>query len=457
MSAPVISDVAEGSPACDAGLLVGDELLSINGVVPLDVIEYQQLVDNSVVELIVRRSDALIDRKVIITKNAGAPLGVRVDSAVFDRIRTCDNHCEFCFIYQLPKGMRKSLYLKDDDYRLSFLYGNFTTLTRFTELDAERVLTERLSPLYVSIHTTNPALRSAMLRNPRGATSLQWLSHLLEGGIEIHGQIVVCPGVNDDAHLEETLLDILDRFSALCSVGIVPLGISDHSNEPAMRAHSVEEAQRTIDLVEQYGTVSESLLGRRLFYVSDEYYLLAERDIPSAAFYESFTQIENGIGLIRSFLQEFESGKIESSHDFGGFFQWVDGAPPWGYRSPRGEVTAQRSTEPPVLLTGPYGAPILRSLLNQHGFESIEVLEVTNTFFGGTIGVAGLMTGDDIRRTILAHGAQGRYIIPDICLQENRFLDGLDVADLPGAVEVIDTSGASLRSVLEASRQRVSV
>ena len=147
-----------------------------------------------------------------VDKGAGEPLGVEVSSAVFDRIRTCDNHCAFCFIYQLPKGMRRSLYLKDDDYRLSFLYGNFTTLTRFTELDAERILTERLGPLFVSIHTTDPELRAHMLRNPKGATSLRWLEVLLDGGIEVHGQIVVCPGVNDGAALEDTLAGILDRY-----------------------------------------------------------------------------------------------------------------------------------------------------------------------------------------------------------------------------------------------------
>ena len=181
MSAPTVTSVTAASPAARAGLAVGDELLSIDGHEPRDVIDFQRLSDAADPGVLVRRVGAPLPRLVRVDKAAGEPLGVEVSSAVFDRIRTCDNHCAFCFIYQLPKGMRRSLYLKDDDYRLSFLYGNFTTLTRFTELDAERILTERLGPLFVSIHTTDPDLRAQMLRNPKGATSLRWLSVLLDG------------------------------------------------------------------------------------------------------------------------------------------------------------------------------------------------------------------------------------------------------------------------------------
>ena len=211
--------------------MVGDELVSINGKEPTDIIEYQQLIDGSLVSLVVRREGEALSRKVTVSKSEGQPLGLGIDSAVFDRIRTCDNHCTFCFIYQLPKGMRRSLYVKDDDFRLSFLYGNYTTLTRFTEFDLERVLDEGLSPLYVSIHTTNPELRASMLRNPRGATSLRWLRELLRAGIEVHGQVVVCPGVNDGHELERTLYDVLSLYPELASVALVPVGVSDLSRE----------------------------------------------------------------------------------------------------------------------------------------------------------------------------------------------------------------------------------
>lgn len=451
MSAPVISEVAEGSPAAIAGLAPGDTVVSINDVVPLDVIEYQQLVDGPFVQLLIRREGALLDRRVTIEKDAGAPLGIRVDSAVFDRIRTCDNHCEFCFIYQLPKGMRRSLYLKDDDYRLSFLYGNFTTLTRFTELDAERVITERLSPLYVSIHTTDPDLRAAMLRNQRGATSLRWLDELLRAGIEVHGQIVVCPGVNDGEHLARTLGDTLDRFGDLLSVGVVPLGISDHSNEPGMRAHATKEANDVLDLVTRFGDASLALTGRRRIYAADEYYLLAGRPFPPLSHYEDLTQVENGIGMSAALRTELLEGRRVTTGNEGGFFQAVDGAPPWGYRAVRSALDSPRSTEPPVLLTGTYGAMVLRSVLDELDRSDVEILSVQNHFFGGNIGVTGLLTAQDLTTAINAHGAHGRYILPDICLHEGRFLDGGTPEELPGTIEVIETSGMALAALLQQS------
>src|SRR5512141_3130106 len=224
MPAARVDVVAPGSPAARAGVLVGDEVLAVNGEVVRDVIAYQIQVDGAHVELDLRRGG--MERSVHVDKADGAPLGIELTSAVFDRVRTCDNHCPFCFIHQLPKGMRKSLYLKDDDYRLSFLYGNFTTLTRFTEADLERVITERLSPLNVSIHATDPEVRTEMLRNRRGATSLRWLRALLDNGIDVHGQVVVCPGINDGAVLDDTLAGVLDQYPELASLCVVPLGVS---------------------------------------------------------------------------------------------------------------------------------------------------------------------------------------------------------------------------------------
>ena len=202
MSTPQVVAIEPDSPAARAGLQPGDEILAIAGEVPRDVIRWQILTDDAEVELAVQRDDRRFD--IVVSKHAGEPLGAEVHAALFDKVQTCDNHCEFCFIHQLPKGMRRSLYLKDDDYRLSFLYGNFTTLTRFTELDLERVITERLSPINVSIHATDPDIRAAILKNRRGAVSLRWLRALLDHGIEVHGQIVVCPGVNDADVLDDT-------------------------------------------------------------------------------------------------------------------------------------------------------------------------------------------------------------------------------------------------------------
>jgi putative radical SAM enzyme (TIGR03279 family) len=342
MSAPRVVSVAAASPAQAAGLQVGDALLAIDGRVPRDVIEYRLLVDGADPELEIRRGHE--ELSVAVDKTAGEALGVEVSSAVFDRVRTCDNHCEFCFIYQLPKGMRKSLYLKDDDYRLSFLYGNFTTLTRFTELDLERVLSEGLSPLFVSIHSTDPELRARMLRNVRGATSLRWLRALLDGGIEVHGQIVVCPGVNDGEALETTLAGVLDEYPELATVACVPLGVSDYTREPAMRAHSRDEADAVIETVEQWQELALGAIGRRLVYAADEYYLLAGRPFPARERYDGFPQHENGIGMARAFACAFGGDERAAIGVKPGFFAWVTG--------PRPPATA-----PPGSPPGPPRAP----------------------------------------------------------------------------------------------------
>jgi len=456
MSAPTVTSVTAASPAARAGLAVGDELLSIDGHEPRDVIDFQRLSDGADLGVLVRRTGAPLPRLVRVDKEAGEPLGVEVSSAVFDRIRTCDNHCAFCFIYQLPKGMRRSLYLKDDDYRLSFLYGNFTTLTRFTELDAERILTERLGPLFVSMHATDPDVRAQMLRNPKGATSLRWLSVLLDGGIEVHGQIVVCPGVNDGAVLEDTLAGILDRFPGLASVGAVPLGVSRYSNEPDMRPHTGDEAVAVVETIEEWQRVYQRALGHRMVFAADEYYLLAGRPFPSARRYEGFPQHENGIGMARAFAASFARPSAEGPGGVRhGFFASVDAAPAEGYRASRLPSAPAGVDERPVtVLTGAYGARVLAPLVAAHGRTDVAVWPVANEFFGGNIGVAGLLTGDDVGRALRAVPAGRRCLLPDACLNEGRFLDGLTLADLPRPVEVVPCDGASLRRALDGTSFR---
>ena len=456
-TAPKVVAVTESSPAALSGLLSGDELLSLNGRSPRDVIEYSLLVDEPELDLVVRRRGVPEPLFVSVRKEPGEPLGVEVSSAVFDRVRTCDNHCEFCFIHQLPKGMRRSLSMKDDDYRLSFLYGNFTTLTRFTEMDLERVLTERLSPLFVSIHATDPTVRADMLRNRRGATSLRWLSALLDGGIEVHGQIVVCPGRNDGAVLEDTLAGVLDRYPGLATVACVPLGVSTFSHEDAMRPHTVEEAAAVCDLVERWQQVFLESVGRRMVYAADEYYLMAERPFPAAATYEGFPQHENGLGMARAFEAAFGGDEHAALGVRPGFFAAVDGAPAAGYRAPRQGAAvpvgasgdADPSGAPIAILTGEYGARVLAPLVDSLGRDDIRLVPVANHFFGGNIGVSGLLTGTDLTAVLAGEPEGHRYLLPDSCLSEGRFLDDLTVADLPRAVEVVPTDGLSLRRALE--------
>lgn len=453
MSPPRVVAVEPGSAAARAGLGPGDEILAIDGEVPRDVIRWQLLCDPAVVTLSVRPAgrDEVVSR--VVTKDEGEPLGAEIHAALFDRVQTCDNHCEFCFIHQLPKGMRRSLYLKDDDYRLSFLYGNFTTLTRFTELDLERVITERLSPLHVSIHATDPGRRAEILRNRRGAMSLRWLRALLDRGIEVHGQIVVCPGVNDGAVLEDTLAGIAEAYRELATVCVVPLGVSRFNPSPRMRPHTVAEAAAVIDLVESWQAIFTELVGRRLVFAADEYYLRAGRPFPPAETYEGFPMHEDGVGMARAFEMEFR-GERPGGGPRPGFFAWVDGAPATGYRAPR---TASDPGPAPVLpgapvgiLTGVLGAAVLGPLLDELGRDDVRLVVVPNDFFGGNTAVTGLMVGADIARVLADEPADHRYLLPDVCLSRGRFLDGTTPADLPRPVEVVPTDGGALRAALAA-------
>ncbi|MCU1452230.1 MAG: hypothetical protein JWN46_376 [Acidimicrobiales bacterium] len=509
MSAPRVVAVAPGTPAARAGVQVGDEVLTVDGEAPRDIIRWKWLTDEADPVIDLRRGG--LELSVAVAKAAGEPLGLEVHSSLFDQVRTCDNHCEFCFIYQLPPGLRKSLYLKDDDYRLSFLYGNFTTLTRFTEADLERVVTEGLSPLNVSIHATDPDVRADLLRNRRGATSLRWLRALLDHGVEVHGQVVCCPGLNDGEVLEDTLTGVLDRYPELASLCVVPLGISQFNKEPRMRATTAVEAGAVIDTVEAWQRTFQRVLGRRLVFASDEYYLLAQRAFPEVAAYEGFAMHEDGIGMARTFELEFSGQAVEATGVEAGFFAWADGAatssaaaatgsaaaapapvgaryeaagdydaPPEGYRAIRTTVSAgaaagsagcgsasapadgggsavavavgPRRDAPVAILTGAYGARVIAPLIASLGRDDVRVVAVENRYFGGTTSVTGLLVGEDLARVLADEPVGHRYLLPDVCLSGDRFLDGSTVADLPRHVEVLPTDGIALRNALEPSR-----
>jgi NifB/MoaA-like Fe-S oxidoreductase len=496
MSLPRVVAVAPASPAARAGLAAGDEIAAVNGEVPRDLLEWRSLVDEPHLALEVRRGG--LESRLVVDKRAGEPLGVDVHSALFDRVRTCDNHCEFCFIYQLPPGLRRSLYLKDDDYRLSFLYGNFTTLTRFTEADLERVVSEGLSPLYVSIHATDPEVRAEMLRNRRGATSLRWLRALLDHGVEVHGQVVVCPGVNDGAVLDDTLAGTLDRFPELASLCVVPLGVSRFNTEARMRPHTRAEAEAVVDAVDDWQDVYLRVLGRRLVYAADEYYLLADRPFPDAGTYGAFAMYEDGIGMARLFEAELVGGgpvpdRADDDPDRGAFFRTADAESPAVRTNPAPGAHAAGSTSsggcgvaglgpadvsgstgadyepyravratgdqllrigpsrraPVAVLTGPYGARVLAPLLARLGRPDVRVVAVENRYFGGNVGVSGLMVGEDLARVLGDEPEGHRYLLPDVCLTQGVFLDGTAPEDLPRPVEVVPTDGAALRRALD--------
>lgn len=469
-SFPQVSGVEPHSAAARAGVLPGDQIVSINGVVPRDILEWQRLVESDVVELEVLRGRESVE--ISVERLVGEPFGVSISSAVFDRIHTCDNHCEFCFIYQLPKGMRKSLYLKDDDYRLSFLFGNFTTLTRFTEADLERVIDERLSPLYVSIHAVNPHQRSDMLRNNRGGFSLRWVKLLLDHDIDVRAQIVLCPGVNDGDVLDDTLAGLLEQFPRLESIAIVPLGLSKFNTESRMRVHSKDEAVRVVKQVTKWQALYSSILGRQPIHLADEFYLVSKMEVPQADEYGDYPMLEDGVGLVRSFIDAFCGVGPDLSGRHDGFFASVDSShnveSPTDYVRPvnpaaetslRGTMTTTvalrprtvRTAERFAILTGSYGAAIMRPLLAAEGFADIQVLEVVNEHFGGNTAVAGLMTGSDLRRVMAGEPKGTRFFVPTVCLNNGVFLDGVTLDELMAEydIEVLATSGAALRQCLE--------
>jgi len=409
-----IATVAPDSPASAFGLRCGDEIDTLAGVQPWDVLDYARLAADP-------DADAVLgDGRVV---PAAALAGAVLDDAVFDGVKTCDNHCSFCFIYQLPKGMRTSLYLKDDDYRLSAMYGNFTTLTRFTEADLERVVDERISPLHVSIHATDPAVRASMLRNPKGAVSLRWLRAVLDAGIEVHGQIVCCPGVNDGAVLDQTLADLLAGYPELSSVGVVPLGVSRFNSESGLQAPTREDAASILDAVHAWQSVAGERLGRRFVFAADELYLLAGMPFPPSSEYEGFPQYENGIGMAAALQAEVAPASSRAA-----------GAPAWGYRAERARSTSwRRVAEPVAILTGELGARVIGPLVETLPADvrsGLEIVAVANRYFGGNIGVTGLLTGRDLAAAVELLAPDVTAVIPDVVLHEGRTLDDWTVDDL---------------------------
>jgi NifB/MoaA-like Fe-S oxidoreductase len=285
---------------------------------------------------------------------------------------------------------------------------------------------------------------------------LRWLRALLDEGVEVHGQVVVCPGINDGEVLNDTLAGVLDEYSQLASLCVVPLGISAHSNEPAMRDHSLDEAIAVVDLVERWQDVYLRLLGRRLAFLADEYYLLAGRPFPEPDAYEGFPMHEDGVGMARAFELEFNGESVDGTGVRPGFFAWVEGAPADGYRAPRlsirrrsvGTQTTHLRRET-VILTGELGARVLEPLVASLGRDDARVLPVENRFFGGNIGVTGLLVGEDLARALAAEPDGHRYLLPDVCLTKDRFLDGMSPDDLPRPVEIVSTDGMSLRKALQ--------
>lgn len=400
----IISAVRHNSLADIAGIKAGEKLCSVNGILVSDIIELSYLVTDEKVTLIIEDT-AGQTRKHVIEKYPDEELGLEFESAVFDKVTTCYNNCVFCFVDQMIPGMRETLYVRDDDYRLSFLYGNFITLTNLKDSDFERIIKTHMSPLYVSVHATRPEVRCKMMNNRFAGDIMQKIQKLIAAGISIHTQIVCCPGYNDGEVLEQTYLDLAALAPMVETMAVVPVGITKHRKHlTPMRLFSSEEAAVIVDKVTEWQHECREKFGKSFIYLGDEFYLLAERTLPDAFWYDGFPQIENGIGLSRSFLDEWQeaiAGNMQIK-------QSVDAVIPVG--------------------TGAYKIlqPLLDDFNNKAG-TAHRFVAVSNEFFGDTINVTGLLVGKDILR---ATKQAQRIILPSVVLnQDNLFLDNMTLEE----------------------------
>lgn len=384
----IITTIDRHSPAEKAGIQVGEQLLTINGHPIVDVLDYRFYGYDplSRVELKTAAGDV---RTVTIRKAEGQDLGLNFDTYLMDEMRCCANHCIFCFVDQMPPGMRSTLYFKDDDARLSFLLGNYITLTNLTEREAQRIIDLHISPINVSVHTTDPQLHCTMLGNKNAERSLDYIQAFCKAGIVMNGQIVICPGWNDGDQLRRTLRDLTEWQFSSCS--LVPVGITKYRQGLAkLRPVSPEDARDIIAIAEEFGQENLRRFGTRRFFCADELYLRAGLPLPQEDYYEGYRQLENGVGMLRSLEQDFLSAmRLEEP----------DAAP-----------------SPFTIATGTAAAPFLRGLLEQAKayFPELEgqVIAVENDFFGHTIDVAGLLTGQDLSAQLQRVPSLGRVLLP---------------------------------------------
>jgi putative radical SAM enzyme (TIGR03279 family) len=408
----VVAAVRRRSPAAAAGLEAGDRLLAINGQPLRDAIDFQFHAADGVLDVEV---EAAHTRRRVTIERGPQGLGVELQAPRPGEIATCANTCVFCFIHQLPRGMRRSLYVKDDDFRLSFLHGNYITLSDLDEDAMARIVEQRLSPLYVSVHATDPALRHALLGRPRhSAEILPRLERLARAGIRMHAQIVLCPDWNDGPALRQTVFDLAPLAPQVATVAIVPVGLTRHRERlPALRRLRDDEARDLVETVAAWQRRCLASLGTRFVFLGDEVYLQAGRDVPPAAAYERFPIAEDGVGLVRRFEDAFARSLAR--------------------RRPR---AARRAV---TVVTGEMYAPRLGRLLTALAPRGVtaRVAAVPNEFFGRGVGVAGLLTGQDIQRHLAAQEDLGdAVLVPAVAVRDGDgvFLDDLTPDDLAGGL-----------------------
>ena len=422
----VITAIDSGSPAEKNGIQVGEKLLKLNGHEIVDVLDYRFFCYESVVKVELGEEDGST-RTLKVRKDEGEDLGLNFDTYLMDEPRPCSNHCIFCFVDQTPPGMRDTLYFKDDDARLSFLMGNYITLTNLSEREAQRIIDLRISPINVSVQATEPQLRRTLLGNKNADKSIEYMRAFGKAGIEMNGQIVVCPDWNDGEHLKRTIEDLIDIGFHSCSV--VPVGLTQYRKGLAdIKAVDKAKALEIIGTVDHYGEICKKKFGTRMFFCADELYLTAELPLPDEDYYEDYGQLDNGVGMLRNTTNEFLDALSDVEN---------------------GDVPSF------TIATGVAAAPFIARLVDEakKKFPQLrgEVVAIVNDFFGHSITVSGLVTGQDLIRQLSVRETLGeRVIIPANMLRHgvDVFLDDVTPQQLSAAINrpVIssETDGYSL-------------
>lgn len=408
--------VEPGGPASHAGVRPGETLLSINGNEICDILDYRFYETDRHLSIVLR-DGAGAERTVQIRKGQYESIGLEFETYLMDQQHSCTNRCIFCFIDQLPKGLRKSLYFKDDDSRLSFLFGNYVTLTNLKEREVDRIIKMHISPINISVHTTNPELRVKMMGNRFAGKSLDILYRFAKAGIKLNCQIVLCRDINDGEELDRTLKDLTSLWPSVQSVAVVPLGLTKYRQGLyPLTGYDSETARAVVRQLERWGDRCEQKYGQRICYAADEFYLKAQLPIPPAPFYGDFDQLENGVGLMASLKQEF----LDALEDF---------VPP---------ASARKVT----LATGVAAHPFLDTLLDElrqrcHNL-TCNVIPIVNDFFGDTITVAGLVTGGDLLKQLQGRELGDALLLPDVMLRREGdiFLDDVSLEELSEALQI---------------------
>ena len=402
-----ITSVEPGSPARRARIHKGDTLISINGNAITDVLDYRFYMTDEHLEILLCDQEKKL-RTVVVEKDEYDDLGLEFETYLMDRQMGCKNACIFCFVDQTPPGMRKSLYFKDDDTRMSFLFGNYTTLTNLKEGDIQRIIKMHISPINISIQTMNPALRVQMMKNPFAGESLKFVRMLTEGGIKINTQIVLCPGYNDGEQLEYSLSELAKLGPNVQSIAVVPVGLTRYREKlTPLRGFFPQEAVEVVKTMERWGEYFCKEYGTRTAYASDEFYILAGKDFPPYEFYEDFAQLENGVGMMTLMQHDFAQALKEAQLE----------------QSP----AAHRCT----IATGQLAYPMMQDFAErvQQAFPQVQVQvkKIRNDFWGPTITVAGLITGQDLLAQLEGLNLGSELLIPANMLrhEQDRFLDDL--------------------------------